>query len=150
MTTEQQLADKIREVALFCLTHKGRCFENWTGHKVFFYLSFHTLAGTIFVLRNSHRTIEAVAVCWLGDAAEFLRREHDGEPQFAWTLPPKGNALMIANVFGVRSACKRLWSMAFKEWPNVKRCFAYRRKAGHSGDGVLVEWPLSKVRRFCV
>ncbi len=146
MSSNQQTADEIKEIVVFCLEHRGRCFAGWSANKIFKYVAFHFLSGTLFLVRDGDQ-ITGVAIGWLGKAAEFLRRDERGIPQFAWGLPEKGNALLIADVFGSRETCGKLWEQALKKWPKINRVFTYRQ-GGQEQRPHLIEFTPETLKRF--
>lgn len=121
MNRTQQFLCRVDEVTQFCLASRGPCFNGWTREKVFLYVGFHSLAGTIFVIRKSDHSIQSVGFGW---PATF-----QGVAQvFSWKPTAPGHALFIAEVIGDRSSAGRMFRMAMKRWPKVKRFFTYRRE----------------------
>jgi hypothetical protein len=145
MIVTQQLANNIREIAIFCLSNKGRCFKDWNGNKVFSFIAFHLFSGGLLIHRENGE-IKSVGICWTSDAEEIIRRDKAGEPEFDWTIQKSGNALFISQVFGSRAYCDMLWKMALEKWPNVTRFFAYRLK---DGKAVLKEFDEKTISAFC-
>jgi hypothetical protein len=142
----QQIANQIVEVARFCIEHQGRCWKGWSANKIFRYLSFHFLAGTLGVTR-ANNTIVGVGIAWPDSSTEILRRDKDKELQFNWRLPEKGDALMIAEVFGARSVCGKLWIVALSRWPRIQRIFTHRQKR-NDAEPMLVELNIKTVLRM--
>ncbi len=144
---DQQTVNRIKEIVTFCITHQGRCWHGWSASKIFKYVAHQFLAGTLATVR-ANSTIAGVGIAWPGNASEFIRRDKAREPQFDWRLYEHGDALMVAEVFGVRSECKRLWSEALSRWPHVKRVFTYRQKRSDNAPR-LVELSRREINRFC-
>ncbi len=143
---DQQTVNQIKEIVTFCIEHQGRCWRGWSANKIFRYIAFHFLAGTLAAVR-ANNTIAGVGIAWLGNASEFIRRDVEREPQFDWKLPQKGNALMVAEVFGVRSECKRLWGGCLNRWPHVSRIFTHRQKRNEAKPR-LVELHMAQLNRM--
>lgn len=124
----------------FCLEHGKECFYGWTSEKLFWFIGYNGLAGTLFVNEQDGQ-VNAVGVAWTDSADKIIERERTGECHFAWKLPPKGDALVIAGVVGDRKSCAELYRKALKKWPFVKRYFTWRQ-------GNLVELPPETLARF--
>ncbi len=137
---DQQTVNRIKEIVTFCIEHQGRCWHGWSASKIFKYVAYHFLAGTLFTVR-ANSTIAGVGIAWLGNASEFIRRDIDKYPPFDWRLPEKGDALMVGELFGSRSSCGQMRDAILDKWPIIKRVFAYR-------NDTLIEFPLAKITRF--
>jgi hypothetical protein len=125
----KQQADFIRNVCIFLLTNRGRCFSGWPASKVFKYVAFHALAGTLFVVEDNG--IKAVAIAWLDYADEIKRRERRSEFHFNWALPPGGDAVLVADVVSDKQYLGSLLEKMSKTWPDVAEVFTFRNQRLH-------------------
>ena len=130
-------SDIVREVTMYCLRRKGKCFDGWKPEIVFRYVAFHFLAGTLEIIRDG-RAILGVAVGYTGDASYFWERA--GKP-FDWTLPPAGNTLYLAEIIASKKAVERLWKRALEKYPWINSILTNRR-------GKLVEVHMSQLERL--
>lgn len=135
MNKTQQFWRRIHEVTNFCLTHRGRCFPGWPDETVFFYVAFHGLCGTIFVVKSDGK-IKAVGFGWPAGQSEVAA-------DFNWRLPKPGKCLVIMEVIGERRVCGNIFARAVARWPQVGRFFAWRH-------GRLVEFSRKALERFCL
>jgi hypothetical protein len=142
----QAMAEAIKRIVVFCLERQGRCFKGWSADKIFKFLAWHYLNGSLFmVTTNEHEgtRILAVGVAWPMDAAMIRYRDAEGLPLFEWQpCDWDGDALLISTVFGERKYCAVLLKLALNQWPQCKTVFTYRR-------GVLVELDEGVLGRFC-
>lgn len=130
--------ERVGEVTDFCVRGAGKCFGGWPRETVFLYVGFHALAGSIFVVRrNKH--IAAVGFAWP------CQPERAGE-DFNWKPAPPGEALLVREVIGTRSACRQMFARARAQWPNLKRFFAYRHRDNRPE---LIEFSPATMERFC-
>ncbi len=143
MEINQQMADRVREIVVFCLKHRGRCWRGWSAEKIFKYVGFHVCSGTIVV---TGEPVSGVAIGWTSSVAEIIRRDRSGEPQFAWSTIDEGRALLICEVFGNKQTSATLWRMALEKWPFINRIFTYRSTGGKRQE--LVELSFQKLARF--
>lgn len=129
-----EISAEVKAMAIFCLQRQGRCWPGWSAGKVFRYLAFHFLSGTLFVARDGRdeKDIIGLAVAWLADESEVKAREEERRTQFDWKLPDRGNALVIAEVFGDRKASAVLWQLAKARWPGIRTVFCERILPGNS------------------
>jgi hypothetical protein len=139
ISDRQKIFRELHELTEFCLANRGKCFAGWTREKLFFYLGFHRLAGTLFVVRTGR--IEAVGVAFTARPEQILAHTA-GETYFHWRLPEPGNALVIFDVIGRRATVAKLFRMASRKWPAVRRFFTWRREA-------LKEISTRKMEAFC-
>ena len=131
MNLYQQLADKVKELAVFCIEQRGKCFAEFNAAKLFRYVAFHLLNGTLFVQRDENGKVQMVLFVWRDDAGEILRRDAANEPQFSWQMPNNdGNAVLIGQVIGNRRWMPQLFSQVMAHWPDSPRLrlFTYRRR----------------------
>jgi len=140
MSVREQ-ASLIREVCVFCLEHKGRCFKDWSGEKIFKYISFHWLNGTLFVARDNDKGyILGVGIAWRVKKDLLVKRENEGLPQFDWSkLDDEGDATLVCDVFGTKKICHQLFDMAMQKWPEARKqpLFTYR-------NGDLTSLPMAR------
>lgn len=130
-----EISAEVKALAIFCLQRQGRCWPGWSAGKVFRYLAFHFLSGTIFTADYTDGTDKklcGLAVAWLADESEVKAREEERRPQFDWKLPKRGDALVIAEVFGDRKASAVLWQLAKARWPGIRTVFCERILPGNS------------------
>lgn len=114
MTNAMTQASYVRELTMFALRRKGKCFVGWTPQIVFRFIAFHLLAGTLFIAREG-RALLGVGVAFPCHAAWAV--EHGKEP-FKWVLPEQGNTLFISDVVvSTRRAVPMLWKQALNKWP---------------------------------
>ena len=144
---QRALADKIRAITVFCLTHCGRCFADFTPPKLFRYVAFHLLNGTC--LRAEHTDeLKAVAFYQPANAAEIIARDQAGEPQFTWSQT-KGceDSFLIGQVMGRREWFPDIIRQVRAAWPDwaQHRCFTYRWRQGRPR---LVELSWQTIQRF--
>ncbi len=130
-------ANKVRQLAVFCLLHGGHLFRNWSGEKLFKYLAFHWFSGQLLWTRDVDGEIDGVFIAWPDFASEILRREQSGDFHFNWRagIGAGGDALMIADVIidahgrDARETRDRLLQAASARWPDwkMRRLFTHRR-----------------------
>jgi hypothetical protein len=125
--------ERVAEVAEFCHAHRGRCFPGWTVEQIIVYVSFHATWGTVFLARDkSTRKVESVAFAW---------PTADERMVFNWRRAIEGDTLLIAEVIGNRKTVKRLFRLALRQWPKVRRFCTWRW-------GKLVELKRETILRF--
>ena len=130
-------ADCVREITMFCLRRKGRCFRGWAPQIVFRYLAFHFLAGTMEIVRDG-RALLGVGIRYTGDMDYFVK--HEGK-SFDWTLPEPGNCLFIAEVIACKRGIRMLCRTAMKNYANISGIVTFRR-------GKLVPISLAEINRL--
>ena len=129
MNNHHKLAAKIKELALFCLTRRGACFKGVDAAKLFRYVAFHLLLGSLFVDRDVNG-VKMMVFVWRGWAADIQRRAAEDLPQFEWKLPTnEGDSLFIAEVIGNRRSMAHILKLVKAHWPESPgfRLFTYRR-----------------------
>lgn len=140
-TEQREIADKVRAMAIFCLERKGRCFADWNGAKVFQYLAWNFLNGTVFVVYEGAK-IKALAIAFRVMQLELTLRDTECHV-FDWKrLHQEGDCTLISHVFGTRSECRTLQNMIIAKWPESKEqpFMTYRLGKLHR----IPDW------RFCV
>ena len=140
-STTAKFFELCHEISEFC--HRNRnhsVFTGWTREKLFFYIGFHALAGTLF-LRRKCGSIIAVAIGWPVSLDELEKRQKQQKPQFDWLLPKPGDCLLIAQCIGKPSALGECFREAWGKWPGLRWAFAFR----HSR---LVKFDLVTLNRF--
>lgn len=133
MTKTQQFWQRVAGWTEFCLVHRGKAFAGWPDGTVFFYVAFHALCGSVFVVK-SEAQIKAVGFAWPS-------RPENVADDFSWQLPPAGDCLVMMETIGTRTFCGEMFRRARARWPQVKRFFAWRH-------GSLVEFEPRRLRRF--
>lgn len=141
-----ELAGKAREICAFCIARRSaKVFANDTDGRIFFrYVTFQLLSGNVLVVRQGGQ-ISGVAFVWPERAADVLAREARGEEHFNWRPPVVGgDAVVIGQVIGTRTASFGWRKLAVQRWPDfhARRLFTWRR-------GKLVELCGKAVKRFC-
>jgi hypothetical protein len=127
--TDQQLADRIKQLAVFCMEHQGKCFNGFSAAKVFRYVAFHLLTENLFVQTNKNGKVQMVVFAWKANASDILHRDASMLPQFNWIKPQdSGDAILIAQVIGNRRWMPQIFSQVMAHWPDSPRLrlFAYR------------------------
>jgi hypothetical protein len=140
----QPLVDKVNRVTAFMLEHRGRCFAGWTAAKVFRFVAWHILNGTLFVAFSENGTLGLVVIAWPEIADDVTVRARDGAPQFVWdNVPREGDCFLIADVAGNRKLMPDILEQVSGAWPDSprKRLFTYRRSR-------LKEMDWTTIRRF--
>lgn len=135
MTKTQQFWERIHELTDFCLANRRKCFAGWPDATVFFYVAFHVLSGTIFVVKSDGK-IKAIGFGWPAEQSQVAR-------SFSWQLPKPGECLVMMEAIGARKHCADMMRRALERWPQVRRFFAWRR-------GKLVEFRRDTMDRFCL
>lgn len=120
--------ENMRAVCVFCLNHRGTlCFRGWSGAKLFKYVAYHALAGSLFVVHVGGE-IKLVAFAWLDDAARIRQCSENCRPVFDWCSRPPGDALYVAEVLGERQWMPWLrQSRAWRWWEQAHTVLTYRR-----------------------
>ena len=147
MSITQQLADRVKELTVFCVEHRGtRCLRDCDPAKVFRYIAFNLLNGTLFEGRDKNGKVQIVVFAWLDCAADIMRRAAADEPQFNWQMArTEGDAILVGDVIGSRRWFCKIVEQIKAHWPDSprKRFFTYR------GDRPrLKEFTLKTVLRF--
>lgn len=142
--THQQIADRVKALTLFCLAHRGKCFEGWPAWKIFRFVAWHFLNQTLFVANEPNGEIGLIVIVWPNTARRIMFLDRNGQPQFDWQhLPLDGDAFVVADVLGNVKLLPDIWTQVSGEWPDTprKRLFTYRR-------GKLKELTWTTVRRL--
>lgn len=130
---QQRFFDRCHELTEWLLAQPGKCFKAWPRETVFFYVAFHALCGTLFVIRKAS-TIKAVMI------AEPRPLDRIEKP-FCWQKPTSGNCALVWEMVGGRKFVAELWQKFNQQFPGAERFFAYRNKK-------LVEFPRTAVERL--
>lgn len=132
MNAYKQMAERIKEIAVFCLKNRGKCFgDDFNGALAFRYVAHHFVVGTVFVCRDEQDRIQMVVFAWRNNASEILRKEMESKPQFDWSVPASsGDSVLIAQVIGKREFLGTLLRKITAAWPESPglRLFMYRRR----------------------
>ncbi|HEV2456379.1 MAG TPA: hypothetical protein VGY98_19100 [Verrucomicrobiae bacterium] len=141
-------------ITAFFLSHRGRCFENWSAEKIYNYVLVNCVHRNVFVACDGDGRIALAAIAWRNDAARIEENERLGLPQYDWKgFPKDGDSILIADVAGDRKLMPEILKQVMDCWchgpwrsrslPNIfqKRIFTYRR-------GRLVELGWKTVFRF--
>ncbi len=99
------------------------------------------------VIAKKENEICCVAIGWPVDEEEIYRRHVEGLPQFNWQLPPPGNCLLIAEVFGDRKSAAATWAAALKRFPFIVKAFTYRQRPW-TNKLMLKEFTTEQINRF--
>jgi len=146
MNVHQQLANKIRVLAIFCLEKRGKCFAGMTPATLFKYVAFHLLNGSLFVQRDESGGVQMVVFVWREHSCDLLAREAAGLPQFFWQMPPAGgDAVLIGAVIGERRWMPQILQQVTAHIPESPRLFTYRHRDGKPKLSEIT-WP--SLRRF--
>lgn len=148
MSTYHQLAAKVKELSVFCLENRGKCFAQFDAAQLFRYIAFHLLNGTLFVERDENGKVQTVVFAWRDNAVDILLREAAKEPQFYWQMPNNnGNAILIGQVIGKRRWMPQIYRKVMAHWPESPglRLFSYRQREGAPR---LEEFNLDTLKRF--
>ena len=147
MKPTDSMAATIRELAVFCLEHRGtKCLRDCDAAKVFRYVAFHLLNGTLFVARDKNRKVQIITFAWLDDSVEVVRRAAADESQFNWQPTRNdGDSLLVGDVIGQRRWFGKIVEQIKARWPDSprKRLFTYRGE-----KPALKEFDLNTVLRF--
>lgn len=141
-TEQRETAALIRQFCIFCLERKGKCYAGWNGAKVFRWLAWHYLNGTLFLVWEGS-TLKGLGVAFRVRHSELLQKVQADAYIFDWkALNEQGDATFICDVFGSRKYCKGLWDKVCTKWPeaNAQPVYTYRKGKLHELD----------LGRFCV
>ncbi len=120
--SDQETADYIREVAVFAIERKGKCFRRWPASTIFKYLAAHHLNGSLYVERD-YTGITGIAVGWQEDNGDIQIRE----------------------VIGNRSSARALWAQGMSKIASFNKIITYRLR---KGSPVKVEIPIRSIESF--
>lgn len=143
MNAHEQLIEKIKRLTVWLCQHRGRCFKEWLPWKIYRYVAWHLLNGTLFVAYDEDG-IAMTFFAWLTDAQDVQARAAADQPQFDWhCLPGSGDSIFIAEVCGKRTFMPEILKQVGGVWPDSprKRLFTYRR-------GRLVELTWQTIHRL--
>jgi hypothetical protein len=147
VTKQSRIAEamKIRELAIFCLTHGAKLYTGWTGEKLFKYLAFQWFSGNLVWYRDDEANLAGVFIAWRDSVVKI--EPHLGTSEYLFNWGPTdvfGDALTIGDVIVKhRDGLTRLLQLASARWPDwkMRRLFTHRR-------GELVEISPAAARRF--
>lgn len=132
--------ERIHELTQFASANRGKAFNGWSDETIYFYLAFHALCDSLFVMRGKDGKITTVGVatpCWINDIGQ----------KFSWKKPDiNGDCLMIWEVVGNRTHCGLLVKKALNKFKNVKSFYAFRMKDKETPS--LVNISNKTMRRF--
>lgn len=131
-TEQREIADKVRAMAIFCLERKGKCWQGWNPAKVFRFLAFCYLCGTVFTIYDGAK-IKALAIVFRVTDEEL---KNEGSI-FDWCKTHEhGQHTLVCDVFGDKKEMATLYSMACDKWPEMvgNPLFTFRK-------GVLKQIP---------
>lgn len=143
MNLYQQLADKVKELTVFCIEQRGKCFAEFDAAKLFRYVAFHLLNGTLFVGYENGK-VALVVFAWPENSDDLRCRNDTGTPLFVWQQPATdGDAFLIGGVVGNRKFMPEVLKQVNGAWPDSprKKLFTFRR-----GRFVEISW--KAVERF--
>jgi len=113
--------------------------------KVFAYVAFHIISGSVVVARSNRGDINGVGFVWPDVEREVIRRAQNDLPQFNWTQPTKeGDCYFIAEVIGNRKSCAAMyqWFSAKTKDFVASPKYTYRR-------GKLKVLNYGRLKQFC-
>jgi len=137
----KKTADQVREITVFCLERKGRCFNGWNPAKVFRWFCYHYLNGTLFTVIQDG-SLKAIGCAWRACRSDIEGKNLDKLPPFDWTPTNRtGDATVIGQVFGDKHTCYELWAAVCKKWPESKSqpVFTWRNRKIHRLKKEVVE-----------
>lgn len=143
--TDEQLAERVKVIAAFCLNRRGRCFPGWSNALIFQYLCWHALNGSLFLAIRRDKLVGA-GIAWTMDAADIQRRDMERKPLFDWQQVT-GDSIIIAEAFGDDETSACLWARVMSKYPDHRRVFTYRTKP-FSNQIRLREYDAKHVSRF--
>ena len=131
---------RIHELTEFASANRGKAFHGWSDSTIYFYLAFHALCDSLFILNDSKGRVKAIGVATSCPLSEI------GSP-FDWKKTSMtGDCLMIWEVIGDRKSMQTLFVKAIRKFSNVKRCYAYRLKDKDKPELVNIHW--KTLRKF--
>jgi len=142
---QQQLATHLWAIVHFIEAHKGKCMP-WAKNNdrtlLFRFVADCFYFGKLNIAYKSD-AIEAIVFAWPDFKERIEAKDAEGQPQFEWGQPHKGDALFIADVFGSRSAVAKLYRSVIEKYPNLMGVpwFTYRRET-------LIEISRRELERF--
>lgn len=125
---DQDTVDTIRQIAIFCIENRGRCFVNWSNNTIFKYVAYQLFAGQILSYWESGR-IKTIAVASRDTAENILK----GSNLFDWKEPRQGDSILVGAVCGDASSLPDMMVALENKWPDCKVCrwFTMRRGKPH-------------------
>lgn len=116
MIQKTYIADEIRMLSEFCIAHHGRCFEGCSANKIFRYVAYHYLRGTLSAITSGGQLL-LVMISWPDKARDIKWRHEHGRPQFDWRgLPSGGDSVYVDLLVGHLHLLAKLWPF-FRSYP---------------------------------
>lgn len=129
--------DECAKLTEWALEHKGVCFKDWPRENVLFYLAFHAVCGSLFVVRFNDK-VKGLMVAEAMPAADI------GRP-FSWRSRVSGESVLVQELIGDKPSMNSLFEALKAKYPAMKRIFGQRYRAGRL---VLKEFSVPFVERF--
>lgn len=140
MTKEdKKFFESVHRLVEWAKANRGKCFSDWSDEVLFFYLAFHAVCGSLYIVRHNDK-VKALAVVQPMSLGEI------GKP-FAYIDRKDGEIGMVWELIGDKSLFNHIFSQFKSKFPKVNRWFGYRVKDGHKPR--LVEFNNFRVERFC-
>lgn len=117
---QRKFFERVHEISDWLSQQPGRTFIGWPKETLFFYVAFHAIGGTIFVVRDEGK-LKAVMM------ATPTTSDKVSEP-FKWQQPVDGGAVIVWDLVGSRRFIRSLWGKLKAAFPNIAKYFAYRNK----------------------
>ena len=141
----QQLADKVKALTVFMIENRGKCFQEIDAARLYRYVAFHLIHGSVFTHCDKNGKVQMVVIAWREQAEEILRRRAAQAPQFDWQMPrADGDAILIDAVIGNRKWMPQIISQVTEHWPDSPRL----RLFTHRGANPLREIKWNTITRF--